>query len=78
MTYPYGITHAEARAIRALIQWKHAKVGAEKLGISRDAFACRLRNIRRRMKAEGLYDHVLLWDRWEQAQLRQGVEHGPL
>lgn len=68
MSNPFGATRAEAEALDALVQTRHAKVAAHSLGLTSAAYHARIKSVKRRMNARGLYEHVLLWDRWRQGE----------
>lgn len=68
MNNPFGATRAEAEALDALIETRHAKKAADILGLTPAAYHARIKSVKRRMKARGLYEHVLLWDRWRKGE----------
>jgi len=67
---PWGITHAQARAMDALIRYESGKVAANVLGLTSAAFNDRIKRVKKHMgcTSHGVFTHILKWDRWRREQ----------
>ena len=64
MLNPWGVTHAEARALEMLIQYGVSKTAAYEMEISHTAFCSRLLKAKHRMGKRHTIQALVEWDRF--------------
>jgi DNA-binding CsgD family transcriptional regulator len=61
---PWGLTQRECDALAALVSHRDIQAAGKAIGVSYSQVTSLIANAKKRMKASGLIDLVLEWDRW--------------
>lgn len=66
---PWGVTERQAEMLDALITHKCMKRAADSVGVSIDSASQLVGRAKRSMGAVGMYEHLILWDRYRNKTL---------